>query len=68
MAFVYARVMISHNKIHRGVIVVAVVTIILLTPKMREVLWNIDPSGWLQNKYLFFCSALVSCYIDNIDR
>lgn len=54
LAFVYARIMFEHSKIPRGVIVVAVLTIILLTPKMREVLWNIEPSGWLQNKYLIF--------------
>lgn len=28
------------------------VGIIIFTPYIRQVLWNIEPSGWLQNKYL----------------
>lgn len=28
------------------------VGIIIFTPYMRQLLWNIEPSGWLQNKYL----------------
>jgi peptidoglycan/LPS O-acetylase OafA/YrhL len=28
--------------------------ILLLTPPMRKLIWGIEPSGWLQNKYLLF--------------
>lgn len=32
--------------------IVMVIAILIFTPIFRKLIWNIEPSGWLQNKYL----------------
>lgn len=32
--------------------IVSVIAILVFTPFMRQALWGVEPSGWLQNKYL----------------
>ena len=54
LPFVYKRVKDSKSKIWRGLTAIAVIIIVLLTPYMRELIWGMEPTRWLQNKYLFF--------------
>lgn len=42
------------NNILKIASIISAICIVLLTPKVRELIWAISPSGWLQNKYIPF--------------
>lgn len=54
LAFLYERIKGCNTRIFTVMAGVSVIIIFLLTPKMRELMWGMEPSGWLQNKYLVF--------------
>lgn len=54
LAYIYVRIKDTHSKILNVMSLISVICIFLLTPIMREIIWGMEPSGWLQNKYLIF--------------
>ena len=54
LAFLYNKIKIYNGKWLGILTGIATLIIIFLTPKMREFLFGIKPSRWLQNKYLIF--------------
>lgn len=54
LAFIYVKLKDKKSKIWKLLLLVVATTIVLLTPLMRNVIWGIEPSSWLQNKYIVF--------------
>lgn len=43
-----------HHYLFSGIAVADILIMIMFTPLMRKILWNIAPGPWLQNKYLLY--------------
>lgn len=70
LAYIYVGIKGRYSKVVNALSLFSIMSIVLLTPKMREIIWNMQPSGWLQNKYLIFAilwSAIILGVMQNVE-
>lgn len=67
LAVVYNQIRISDNWVGDGFFWGIFCIFILITPFMRKLIWHIEPSSYLQNKYLYigflWCLVIIGCKI-----